>query len=361
MKLLSVPRARRASLLVFAAAAACSLVSCWVPVYDPALSASARFEKKLELVSRIGPSELFDDESEVVRYFVPRRVATPAEGYLVSEGMGYIRLAYIGRTAEGNFAQLAQWGNSTEIPGWSLVFARPVPTGLPEDRTVIVLAGRGTSNTWQLSYAAGSIASSTAASWTPADTGQTLVGVGQAAHASGASAAYLHTWTSPPLKSNMQVYDTSTGSTSPTGTNTNLYAGPNLHGPGFYSLSYNNNFHFFSARDAEGRVRAYRWTQPPSAALPVELSGVDRMLTGLLSDDTLVAQGSISSTFYDSSGNTRFELPTGALRFIHEVQDGGIWYSYFSRTMVIARRDGPDELWIDIFRYPTAKLPDLAQ
>lgn len=73
-------RSRRRLLLSLVAGAMLSLVSCWTPVYDPAVSLSARLESKLEAVDGFGPIEIPDDD-DYAHYFVPEKILYPASGY----------------------------------------------------------------------------------------------------------------------------------------------------------------------------------------------------------------------------------------------------------------------------------------
>lgn len=347
--------------LAAAFSAAIFSVSCWVPSYDPAISLSAKFEKKLERVSRIGPVPA-SGEYQIEGRFVARLVPVPMEGYWVRESFDSISARYVQRQPDGRFMVMATWGQGREKGIPSLVFARPVPSTLPEDRSLVVMVSRGSSGVQLLSYTAGMIASTPAAGWTMPDPAERLIAAGSASYVGGAvSGAYLHTWTAvPPMRSNIQVYDLANGTTSPTGTNNNTYTGPTLYGPGFYAFNSTNSYHYLSAYDGTGAIRAFRWNQPPSAAGPIALTGVDRMLTALLHDDRLIAQDQITSQVYDPLGTPLFLLPTGALKFSHELLVGGTWYCYFTRSVAI-RRDDFTEFFADIFRFPTARLAELAQ
>ena len=78
--------------MVFAVVlAAAAFVSCWVPPYDPAISASAHFENKLEHLTTLGPLE-FQNLDSGTDYFMPSFEARPSDGY------------WIRRSAETNLA-----------------------------------------------------------------------------------------------------------------------------------------------------------------------------------------------------------------------------------------------------------------
>ncbi|MBL8965857.1 MAG: hypothetical protein JNG85_02540 [Spirochaetaceae bacterium] len=353
------PKAHAAPALSFLAAVLCA--ACWVPSCDPAISLSAKFEKKLERVSRIGPVSASGDYPTDGRFYA-RLVPVPTEGYWIREGFDSVGASYIQRQPDGRFLVMASWGQGREKGIPSLVFARPVPTTLPEDRSLIVMVGRGSSGVQLLSYSAGMIAGGPAPNWTMPDPAERLIAAGSASYAGGAaSGAFIHTWTAvPPLRSNIQVYDLTNGTTSPTGTNTNLYSGPTLYGPGFYAFNSTNSYHYLSAYEGNGAIRAFRWVQPPNAAAPIALTGVDRMLTALLHDDRLMAQDEATTQVYDPLGAPLFLLTTGALRFSHELLVGGTWYCYFTRSVAIRGKDFT-EYYADVFRFPTARLAELAQ
>lgn len=336
------------------------LISCWTPIYDPAASLSMGFVKNLEQVSRIGPVSVFD--GDLPSYlFVPRREEYPDEGYLVGIRDDYAAVGYVQRDGGGDFRVMAHWGNWHE-PGVQIAaLSRPVPSTLLEDRSLVLLLSRGSSGVFLLSYAAGVISAPYAPNWTTPDPSQRLIATGISSYSGGAaSIGYLRTQTTPtPLMSNFQIYDTTNGTTSPTGMNNNTYSGPDLYGPGFYAFSADNAYHYFAAHEASGRLRAYRWNHPPSIA-PTELVGVDRMPTALLQDKRLLAEGALDTLLFGPLGERIGVLRTGSAHFSHEHLVGGTWYCYFTRVTRIEGKDG-STVYIDIYRHPSSGLADLAE
>jgi len=112
---------------------------------------------------------------------------------------------------------------------------------------------------------------------------------------------------------------------------------------------------------ANGKIETYVWFNILIA--PTLLLPINRQLTGILSDGRLLADTGDRLYVYSADGTDSFMIPTGLLRFVHERTDGTVWYSVFTRTVMIpgGKSDDGSEYLIEIYEIPTADLSDLAE
>ena len=145
-------------------------------------------------------------------------------------------------------------------------------------------------------------------------------------------------------------------------TKPNVYYGLDLKPGAFFA--WNTSDYFLSGRlNSDDSLVTIRWNAGLSDGSPTLLSGVDRQLTDILYDDRLLARGELTTIVYSSGGARLFEIPTGSLRFVHELYDTATtaWYCYFSRSTYIYGKDDSGQLYVEVFRIPSSSLSDLAQ
>lgn len=137
--------------------------------------------------------------------------------------------------------------------------------------------------------------------------------------------------------------------------------------PGFFAISPTDDRTYLSAPYGDGSIRTYAWLDPMPSP-PVRLP-IDRQLTGILSDGRLLADGGDELYVYGPEGASLFAIRTGPLRFVHEryhsdplVPANSRWLSVFSRTVRIPKdKDDSAEYLIEVFEIPTADLKKLTE
>jgi hypothetical protein len=364
------------------AALALALASCWTPPFDESLSISEMTARKLEQVAVIGPVE-FSGLMTGKSYFVPAYEALPQDGFWVrEEGDSRLVIRYVatvsgkcivgpGRSCEPNY-----WKGLNAVRAMSQTSALSIlspglgkavhvwgtgPVGIGSSQAML---GIGV----EVDYSFQAIATATTSGFS-----LDMIPIGGSAHES----------ISPGLWQDLLVSGYSGGTyvlavnnpvPQPHGTaygnpmiyrNVLNYAGPELQ-PGTFFLEYTDE----EAKTYDlvvgkpkggGALVALRWDASARSGAPTRVP-LNRRITDVLHDNTLVARGATETEFFDVGGKPLYSLPTGALRFIHELYDGTTWYSYFTRTVVMGGSgdDSKGDIRFDVFRCPTADLAGLA-
>jgi hypothetical protein len=365
-----------------------TVLSCWTPPYDPAISASVNFEKKLENVARIGPTAYqgLDTGSD---YFVPSYAAAPTDGFwvhrssVVNLSIRYVNPASGQAQAGSVFYQSPDYfGDLNAVASLSPTTADSLGSDIGKG---IILLGSG------ITYVNASpsesilgIAFSSVSGWGAGSSAtisptlpypfpayplggarmysaSTLVQSGVLFEVFSSSSAFTLYYSSPTAQDLTAAYAVPTiNFSTPTSVS---YPGPAL-APGafFFYCSATGAPHYVlsGTSQADGSLVGYRWTSLSAAPTALRF---DVQVTDVLQDDTLVSRGPLVTKYYSSEGVPLFELPTGALRYVHEYDDGGTWYSYFTRAASAA--DGSNsssgQMLFDVFRYPSAGLSSLAK
>ena len=365
------PCSRRASSLTklaIALAASAALASCWVPVYDPAVSLSSKLEKKLEPVLRIGPvTEYFEEREEAELRFIPFREASPRGGFAFVLYPDFIEMkAYFGSGSQP--LRSFSWRSSfiNELGLRAGTWAQDQVAGFPDRFDCLVISNSSVSGfsdygptILQYDTLTGSIGLYAIDDVGTNSSTRKLIATGRSRRASDLATddvGYFQ-YDDAAMEYQGGAFEILNGlGHNAAGSETVNTGGQVIVRGTFVSKSLFG--YYLSGYGPNGKAITLRWSSGFSAA-PTVLP-TDQAIDELLSDGKLLARENLVTYVYDSNGYPLFTIPTGILRFVHEVNDGGIWYSYFSRGTRLSTKDGA-EYYFDVFRYPTAQLSDLAQ
>ncbi len=379
-------KTKRAAALAaaFSCAAAIGLgFSCWMPPFDPSLSTSVRFEKKLEKVLSIGPIR-YEGIKAKEQYFVPTYLPAPTDGYWVTkEGDTRLAVNYIDTSLavplvgprwqvdDNNYGSLnavqSMSPDTANVGDISLGLSRGIHifgTGQTSASPSPAMLGLGlqTATTWNLTMVPANLLGF------PPLGSYSLLAIGGSMQNNDAtlSTRYLllagQVYGDYVLVANrylMQYHSDAYSIPNLQYVELN-YPGPPL-APGAFYWSDTTNDIVIGTSVVTGEIVAYEWQSAYPGDSPVSLS-FDQLITDVLHDGTLLARGKITTRAYSSSGQALFTMPTGSFRFIHELNDGTMYYSYFTRTVVVPdnKDDWKGQVYFDVARYPTDKLSELA-
>lgn len=345
------------------------LFSCWTPIFDSDISISARLEKKLEKVESFEPvsTSEWDYESG---YFIPHKSLTPYDGYWINAYDSALYVRYIQATADNTIVYQSQWagynalGEAASISSLSEASSLGISTTMGRGLLLAISSesdgvhARGLDSSYALSIMASATLSGASyprmvgASRSPLNETQDALAV---AHY---SEEYARLYFGYAIIDNSSAFAAPTIALSEPDVDSDL----DFASGAFFGYSC-LGYYYVSGTLEGGGLRTERWNGLADAA-PVVLSGVGRQITDILSDGRLVARGGSSTIVYDASGNELFAIPTGAMRFAHEVYDSAAstWYSYFSRSVLAKTTNDHDggKLAIDVFRTRTSELKSLA-
>lgn len=133
--------------------------------------------------------------------------------------------------------------------------------------------------------------------------------------------------------------------------------------PAFAALSADGSDLYLSAALGDGTAATYVWRDYLFAAAPVRLDGIDRKVTGMLSDGRLYASRGDGMRIYDPESAKSFDLSYGSIFFAGERWDAetGRWLSRFTRATTVWEDSGEGNTFrVEIWEYPTEKLSRLA-
>ena len=359
-------RASRLTKLAIALAASAALASCWVPVYDPAASLAMRLERKLEKVTELGPFPMNEWEARK-GYFLPHRTLAPVDGFWIARPEERIRVRYL---AEG----LTYWGSWES--GYNALgggFSAVALTDAAASGLSTSVFKRGLGLVYETGGYTGIYLDATN-NFIP-DPGILVGGINPRIVGAYASPSGPNTLELAALQYSTQDHELWGGATTiaassafaPSTANIsqakpNVYYGLDLKPGAFFA--WNTSDYFLSGRlNSDDSLVTIRWNAGLSDSSPTLLSGVDRQLTDILYDDRLLARGELTTIVYSNGGTRLFEIPTGSLRFVHELYDMATttWYCYFSRSTYVYGKDDSGQLYVEVFRIPSASLSDLAQ
>jgi hypothetical protein len=364
------------------AALALALASCWAPPFDESLSISEMTARKLEQVAVIGPVEFSGFRADK-SYFVPAYEALPQDGYWVcEEGDLRIVIRYVvtiagkclvgpGRSCEPNY-----WKGLNAVRAMSSASASSIlspglgkavhvwgtgPVGVSSSEAML---GIGV----EVDYSFQAVANATTSGFS-----MDMIPIGGSAHESISpglwqdlllsgyeAGAYVLAVSNPVPQPHGMAYG------SPIIYRNILnYSGPELQ-PGAFFLEYTDEeprtYDLVVGKPkGGGALIALRWESLNRSGEPTRVPLKSR-ITDVLHDDTLVARGETETEFFDVDGDRLYSLPTGALRFMHELYDGTTWYSYFTRTVRLGGSgdDSKGNVRFEVYRCPTADLADIA-
>jgi hypothetical protein len=353
------------------AALGLSPFSCYLPVYDPATSLSAGFERKLEKVNRIGPAKVSDSDA-YEGYFVPHRTAVPSDGYWIMSRPSYFRARYLYSTANGAILSSQAYSNGSTILG-----ARALVAALTDAEAsssagggiFVAMDSQGGMGMARLQFT--SIGGISSAAWSSNtacfSSGGSLIGAGCYQDVSNDYYSFLFSGYDASSNYRLGEYYALKPQGSPLGSDMvtpaliTYYSGPKLQPGAFFATEDGSSYYLSGKSAADGSVYTARYSSLGIA--PTLLSGVTRQLSALLSNGNLLARDDLTTILYDAGGSKIATLRTGSLRFVHEYYDmaGSTWYSYFTRPVGDRSSSGSDlELYVDVYRVPTAGLASLA-
>jgi len=371
------------------AAAACALAapSCWVPPYDPAISASVLFEEKLERVASLGPFE-YDGVGSGSDYFVPSYRSAPTDGFWVRRtDSDRLEVRYVGYASGSPVIGAAfssesnRWGDLNAVKGMSeenvgYDLSTTMRNGVhvwgcgeiaSGATSADAMVGLGLATDYSLTNKTSSTASGFTTRMIPIggsaqafDNGA-YVGINRNLLMSGYSGTlYVLAVSGPHAQYDSYSY---TSQIPAIWGNTLAYGGSEFL-PGTFFVEYYDGGTYdlvVGTTTAGKEVVGLKWDATNRDAEPTRVI-FPYQITDALNDNTLVARGKTKTSFYDVAGTFLFSLPTGSIRFIHEYEDGSVFYSYFSRTVDIhySGDDSSGTIRFDVYRYPSASLSDLA-
>jgi len=336
--------------LALATLASMTLLSCWTPVFDPAISASARLEKKLEKVVSFRPTWM-DEDSFDDGYFLPHRALAPTDGYWVKANTDGLGVRYVYKAVSGDTILCQSQGGIYNALGAAASVSALTDASGVRAQGLDASYGLSVSSTATVSGA----------------TNPRMVGASRAPLNATQDVLTISHYSTQDFQVffGFATIDNAAAFASPTINVGKPNVDPDLNIRSGAFVAYNAaGYYYLSGRlSSNGSLRTERWLGLTDSS-PTVLSGVDRQLTDLLSNGRLLARGELSTIAYDADGKELFEIPTGSLRFVHEVYDSaaGVWYSYFSRSALARTTDNSEggDLMIDVFRIPTSNLKSLA-
>jgi hypothetical protein len=342
-------------------AVAITFFSCWSPIYDERISASAKLSQKLDSLaikrSAVGPVDWSMGNSDSAYEFLPSKYNDLDTGILVARGEGDFSIRYFGKQDATNPATISGYGTSG-AEGFSertvlisaavteKYAARPVFLGLngnPSTRARdIRLCYRDPTfvPTSTELYESG-----TTISFTGIPTMSYLVAAGAVLNADGIADnfEFLYFDSISNYVRVGAVYDFPTA-TYPDGNTPMPVAGIGMtidKGSRFFRL--NNDFFLsaYSSSTGAESIHCYRWIDSGAgsastlAAQPVALPSITAPVVGILSNEgVILAQDTLFLYAFTKDGTELFRVPAGNLRFMQEFTVDGYPCAIFTQVIV---------------------------
>ncbi len=334
--------------------AAAALQSCWLPPFDPELSAS-QYTIGL-LGDPVWSARIrLENQGEGGWYLPPKDPSQYGQGVWVREESERIFLWAL-RTFEWDYTQLDHLYDSPNTLGRARLLS--MPAGFNGNYYVFVAAqgegmrkvgGSGFNALWDMG-------------------GFALTAVGSAPAGPGADRYFMARWDTAvnDLIISHSLMDSISAMPPPAPANDTLFnTPPRYSAAAFFSVSPANAWYYLSGPTSAG-IESYIWKA--ATDMPVRLP-IDRQLTGVLSDGRLLADGGDELYVYGPEGASLFSIRTGPLRFVHERYHidplepaNNRWLSVFTRTVRIPKdKDDSSEYLIEVFEMPTESLKKLAK
>lgn len=328
------------------------LSSCWLPLFDPEVSASE------VLARRLGDPVASATFEDIYQYnardswFVPARTdlsaADPVRGLLVRVNRDNLVTSILSVSDTLSDTISAQeYGN--------LFGDRPCLLAVP-NATAYVLGIHQNASSILYDLSAGTSSSDTLSSGI-----EKLVGAGivLSATASGRiSICYVNS--SALYYETMSSY--SAGNPpgfSGAGTSLPFSAASSLKAPG--SFFDNGTYLYLSCSLVGGTQAIYRWNLATLAS-PVRYPAAYGPLTAALSDGRLLAWNGQTTTLLSADMDRICSFPSGTLRFVHERYDSTLLENVcvFTRAVFVRNKDDDSgDLKIEVFEIPTSDLSSL--
>lgn len=324
------------------------LSSCWLPLFDPEVSASEVLARRLGDPVASATFENIHQYNAQDAWFVPARAdlsaVDPVRGLLVRVNGGNLVASILSVSDTISDTISAQeYGN--------LFGDRPCLVAAP-DASASILGIHQNDSSILYDLSAGTSSSATLSSGI-----EKLVGAGivlSATNNGRVSICYI--------SSSALYYETmpSYSSGNP----------PGFSGSGtmltFPSLSYlktpgsffdNGTYRYLSCSLVDGTQAIYRWGLATQS--PVRYPAAYGSLAAALSDGRLLAFDGQTTTLLSADMDRICSFPSGTLRFVHERYDSALaaYVCVFTRTVFVRNRDNDSgDLKLEIFEIPTASL-----
>ncbi|HOX32172.1 MAG TPA: hypothetical protein PLB91_07570 [Spirochaetales bacterium] len=348
------------------------LASCWSPPFDLDISESARFTGKLDEVGSFLAEGINSGEVEG-GYFLPHRILEPEDGFWVCARDSELRLRFVDFSSGS--AKLYQSSSYANVLGKaalasSLSAASIASLSPTVGRGVLMASSSGSDGVKAVGVDDWRLLSSYSALGVSGPASPLILGAHRSPYDETRDrlALLYRDSSTGSLWGGAVLIDNATdiGSPSVALVMPAAYADLAIAQGSFFACSPAGYYYLSGRLETDGSLRTLRWDSVSGLADPVPLTlpGVGRRLTAILADGRLLARDEDTTLVYDAAGQELFEIPTGFLRFVHEVYDSGsgTWYSYFTRSFFIA--EGDDESWgdlrVDLYRCRSDKLSSLA-
>lgn len=351
---------KRAALILCALATLSLLSSCWRPIFDEQVSSSAYFYKKIGSPFRtIGAFSLYSDILD--GEFVPERSIDPYNGFWLTRSSGSLALSFIAYSSGSGYA-MASSSRGVGTSGGDLSFARSLYYTSPDPELLLGLSSGSTAMLDMETFDGSSAAflSSSTTSLRPSATSIAALGATQVAGSDEDFGAVLF-YNSDQLYASVfslteSLGTPSTGTIVPLGSHTLASYGrvfPELSSGAVVGLYYCSG---------DGTILHWDWDSGSDAitsSAPSVLQ-VDEPLVAVLSDGTLVCQGTDYLSAYAADGSEIFHVLAGSVRFVHEVNSGTTCYCLFEQTIIVpSSGQSDDEVYVRLWRLPTSSFASL--
>ncbi|MCX7655224.1 MAG: hypothetical protein N2Z76_01730 [Treponemataceae bacterium] len=352
--------------------------SCWHPPFDPAVSASFRGVERLG-APLVEVTCYGNGNSPLALSYWPVKEGTNfdfTKGLVVREYSDKTRISFVDNLlssvvlSDGSFCELPvvkderpwlfQYGSNGMVYGLHLGYKAVIQQKPPP---------QGGSSFFSLSI--------------NQINQNLLLGCGSLTQTAGNDAVdtvYIGGWWRDTSSVDLYIHKAGNDINNNTTQYTNLPSPPELPEGSFWIAKYPSDESqdgpvYISYRvQGSSTVVTYRWNWNGSDHDPPQKLPIPYRITRMLSTGALVAELSTKMIVYDRDGNYRYTIPTGNLRFIHEVWQnatlGGGGYRQMLFSRVLQWRTNKEEQktynaqWkyqIQVYAIPTTELGRLAQ
>lgn len=322
------------------ALAALALSSCYLPTFDPSISAGQILAKKLgdpAVTTGPVPASRWSSEETV---FYPERIQGARTGVVAWQGSGSSNLAYMTGDSNGLLSMASLPYTATLPAGCARPFVAMENYSVGTTTPLLALESYGLDE-WT-SAGSVSVVLGFGSVWTAIGAGST-----QPASAADIEVDLLFTdgsqWAAL-VDSLAHVKTLATMSSAPIS-----LAEPGLpSGGSFFALSPTGPFAYGEPKG--GRVAL--WDTPASSPRILDLG---QPLVGMLSDGHLVTQGDTELAVWDSHATAVFSVPAGDIKFIQELSTASGEFVVLTRCFQTATKSEPD-VWTQSWEVPLASF-----
>lgn len=357
---------KRAALVALALVALLIQVSCWRPIFDEQISSGALFYQKLGAPFRtIGPVSM-DSELQTGEFY-PERSIDPYNGFWVVKRSSDIMVSYITYTGSGYSIQSRIWGAQTA--GGSSSFVRAGDYTAPNAQLLVGTATGGVATSIDLEeYVSGTPGNVSYIDGTASSgylgTVSSILGIGAVQESGGNDDKVTVIF----VNGSSQIVATDFDLTTAIGNFDAVVDPLNLGG---HTLgAFGRVFADYSTGNvtalnySSGGTEVLRWPWTAGfgtgGSAPTALTVKDP-LVAVLSDGSLVCQGTDYLDAYRPDGSEIFSVPAGSVHFVHEVYYAGASYCIFAQPLIAPsnNHNGNNDVYIQLWRIATANFKNL--